>query len=106
MSKTPQPQTTVKERPRKTAAENKSRPSSAATATPSRKPAAKPQPPAVKAHEAPSRAPRAPAAEERAVLIARIAYFRAEARGFAPGNELADWYAAEAELDEQLAEDR
>ena len=30
--------------------------------------------------------------------IARAAYFRAERRGFAPGRELEDWLAAEAEL--------
>lgn len=30
--------------------------------------------------------------------VARAAYFRAERRGFAPGDELADWLAAEAEV--------
>jgi hypothetical protein len=29
------------------------------------------------------------------------AYYRAERRGFAPGAELDDWYAAEAEVDER-----
>jgi hypothetical protein len=29
--------------------------------------------------------------------IAVAAYFRAEQRGFAPGDELADWFQAEAE---------
>jgi hypothetical protein len=29
--------------------------------------------------------------------IAVAAYYRAEQRGFAPGNELADWFQAEAE---------
>ncbi len=38
-------------------------------------------------------------AEERRQLIARAAYFRAERRGFAPGSELEDWLAAEAEVD-------
>ena len=37
-------------------------------------------------------------AEERERLIARVAYFRAEKRGFAPGNELQDWIEAEAEV--------
>jgi hypothetical protein len=37
-------------------------------------------------------------AEERAMLIARAAYFRAERRGFAPGSELQDWVEAEAEV--------
>lgn len=36
---------------------------------------------------------------ERESLIARIAYFRAQQRGFAPGHELDDWLAAEAEVD-------
>lgn len=31
-------------------------------------------------------------------LIAEAAYFRAEQRGFAPGNELGDWLDAEAEV--------
>ncbi len=31
-------------------------------------------------------------------LIALAAYFRAEARGFAPGRELEDWLAAEQEI--------
>ena len=30
-------------------------------------------------------------------MIAIAAYFRAELRGFAPGDELADWFQAEAE---------
>jgi len=30
-------------------------------------------------------------------MIAVAAYYRAELRGFAPGNELADWFEAEAE---------
>ena len=29
-------------------------------------------------------------------LVAKLAYFRAERRGFAPGHELCDWLAAEA----------
>jgi hypothetical protein len=40
--------------------------------------------------------------QQRAGLIARAAYFRAMARGFEPGNELADWLAAEAEVDADL----
>lgn len=36
--------------------------------------------------------------EEREHLIARVAYFRAEKRGFAPGCELQDWVEAEAEV--------
>lgn len=40
--------------------------------------------------------------EERARLIAEAAYFRAQARGFAPGHELEDWLQAEAEIDRML----
>jgi hypothetical protein len=37
-------------------------------------------------------------AQEREMLIARAAYFRAERRDFAPGCELQDWVEAEAEV--------
>ena len=47
-------------------------------------------------------APRVTAAE-RLLMIADNAYYRAEHRGFAAGHELADWLAAEAEVDAQLA---
>lgn len=40
--------------------------------------------------------------ETRAALIAEAAYFRAEKRGFAPGNETEDWLAAESEVDARL----
>ena len=40
--------------------------------------------------------------QQRAALIAKAAYFRAMNRGFAPGNEMADWLAAEAEVDANL----
>jgi hypothetical protein len=39
---------------------------------------------------------------QRTALIARAAYLRAQNRGFAPGHELADWLAAEAEVDAEL----
>lgn len=32
-------------------------------------------------------------------MIAEAAYYRAQARGFAPGRELDDWLEAEAEVD-------
>lgn len=35
-------------------------------------------------------------------MIARAAYYRAERRGFAPGEEVGDWLAAEAEIDRAL----
>jgi hypothetical protein len=40
--------------------------------------------------------------QQRAALIARAAYFRAMNRGFVPGDEVADWLAAEAEVDAEL----
>jgi len=40
--------------------------------------------------------------QQRAGLIARVAYFRAMDRGFEPGYELADWLAAEAQVDAEL----
>lgn len=39
------------------------------------------------------------APEQRQQLIAQAAYFIAERRGFAPGNELEDWLQAEAEIE-------
>jgi hypothetical protein len=43
--------------------------------------------------------------EDRRRLIAEAAYFRAERRGFQPGQELEDWLAAEIEVDTLLGED-
>lgn len=40
----------------------------------------------------------APSAEELRRRIEIAAYYRAEARGFAPGGELEDWLAAEREI--------
>jgi len=40
--------------------------------------------------------------ELRSALIAEAAFFRAESRGFAPGNEVEDWLAAESEVDAKL----
>jgi len=47
---------------------------------------------------------KARAGEDRYRMIAEAAYFRAERRGFAPGNELYDWLAAEIEVDDILGE--
>jgi hypothetical protein len=41
--------------------------------------------------------------ERRLGMIAEAAYYRAVQRGFEPGHELEDWYAAENEIDTQLA---
>jgi len=38
----------------------------------------------------------------REQLIAVAAYFRAELRGFAPGNEMSDWLDAEADVEHML----
>lgn len=43
-------------------------------------------------------APRPPSSEEMQVWIAEAAYYRAESRGFTPGQETDDWLAAEAEV--------
>jgi len=39
--------------------------------------------------------------EGRWAMIAENAYYRAERRGFLPGNEVEDWLAAEEEVDGQ-----
>ena len=58
------------------------------------------KPAAAPARKPATRAKTAPAAPDadRQALIAIAAYYRAEMRGFAPGRELEDWFAAEAEL--------
>lgn len=45
---------------------------------------------------------RAFSGEDRYRMIAEAAYFRAESRGFAAGNDLDDWLAAEMEIDQIL----
>jgi hypothetical protein len=40
--------------------------------------------------------------DARRALVAQAAYLRAERRGFAPGGEVEDWLAAEAEVDALL----
>jgi hypothetical protein len=40
--------------------------------------------------------------DHRRALIAEVAYYRAERRGFEPGNEVQDWLNAEAEVDTAL----
>ena len=42
------------------------------------------------------------AESERQSMIAEAAYYRSVARGFAPGHELDDWLAAEAEVEALL----
>jgi hypothetical protein len=55
-----------------------------------------------KASEKVSRAPTV-SAEERYNMIAEAAYYRAEQRGFQDGDTVADWLAAETEIDGKLA---
>lgn len=38
----------------------------------------------------------------REQMIAEAAYFRAERRGFTPGNEMSDWLEAEADVEHLL----
>jgi hypothetical protein len=40
--------------------------------------------------------------DRRRALIAELAYYRAERRGFEPGHENEDWLSAEAEVDTAL----
>jgi hypothetical protein len=42
------------------------------------------------------------AEDVRRAMIAQAAYLRAERRAFAPGGEVEDWLAAEAEVDALL----
>ncbi len=51
--------------------------------------------------EPPGRLGQSPPPRSREALVAENAYFRAERRGFAPGHELEDWLAAEAEVGER-----
>ena len=44
-------------------------------------------------------------AQERERMIATAAYYRAERRGFAPGQEVDDWIEAETEIERQLRRD-
>ena len=48
-----------------------------------------------KSHPGPASGVDAP---EREMLVARLAYFRAEKRGFVPGMDQKDWFEAEAEV--------
>lgn len=41
--------------------------------------------------------------EERRKMVAEAAYYRAQRRDFASGDELNDWLEAEKEIDQQLA---
>lgn len=88
-------QTETKKSPKKS-------PSRAAT---TRKPRAKPAPPA-KAAEKPAAGARQPVTPlERWRMIGEAAYYRAEKRGFFGGNPMEDWAAAEQEIDAKYTVD-
>lgn len=73
---------------------------------PVRTAAAKPAPPSVARTALKPRLARpAVNGEDRYRMIAEAAYFRAEQRGFAPGHDLADWLAAEMEIDVLLGDE-
>jgi hypothetical protein len=40
--------------------------------------------------------------DARNAMVREVAYFRAQARGFEPGQEIEDWLAAEHEVDAKL----
>jgi len=72
-------------------------------------PRLEPAPPADARRAAAVPKPRKPAAaraavtpEARRAMIAQNAYLRAERRGFEPGHETEDWFAAEEEVDALL----
>jgi len=46
-----------------------------------------------------------PPRKTRGEMIAEAAYYRAQRRGFAPGDPVADWLEAEREIDAILQED-
>ena len=65
--------------------------------------AAREAPVAAARHQPPLQAPRIEISPDaRRALVAEAAYLRAERRGFAYGNEVEDWLAAEAEVDKLL----
>ena len=49
-----------------------------------------------------TRPPQTISADDRRRMIAEAAYYRAERRGFANGDPVTDWLAAEAEIEGRL----
>jgi hypothetical protein len=43
-----------------------------------------------------------PSSDDRHEPVSRLAYYRAQQRGFAPGHEWEDWFAAESEVTESM----
>ncbi len=87
-------------------AKAKDRPAAAAKSGGARTPASRPvqaQKPAKAGPDTPMQPKLSP--EEVYRLIQEFAYFKAKARGFAPGHEVQDWIEAEQEVRQRL-EDR
>lgn len=66
-------------------------------------PKSSPRPVGAQTRRQSKRVPNGVSDQERYSMIAHAAYLRAAARDFAPGNELDDWLAAEAEIETRLA---
>jgi hypothetical protein len=77
----------------------------AATTSPATRSTRRPAPKATKSTMRPLRADVVASVidpDHRRALIAQIAYYRAERRGFEPGHDAEDWLMAEAEVDTAL----
>jgi hypothetical protein len=77
----------------------------AATTTPATRSTRRPAPKTTKTNLRPLRADVVAAVidpDHRRALIAQVAYYRAERRGFEPGYDAEDWLSAEAEVDTAL----
>jgi len=74
-----------------------------APAAPAKKAAAPKKVPAVRRAVEPKASAASATTFERDEMVRIAAYFRAERRGFAPGYEIADWLAAQAEVVERVA---
>jgi hypothetical protein len=74
-----------------------------APAAPAKKAAAPKTAPAVRQAVEPKAPAAAATTVERDEMVRIAAYFHAERRGFAPGYEVADWLAAQAEVAERVA---
>ena len=74
------------------------KPTAAKAVAPKKSPAPK------KPATAPAAVPPGADGPDRDQLVRLAAYFRAERRGFAPGNDVDDWLAAEAEVAAQFSE--
>lgn len=59
--------------------------------------------PAKKTRSTATKKVRNPTADQRILMIAEAAYYKAEHRGFSGGSPEADWWEAEKEIDAKLA---